>query len=86
MGFEGNVWGAVIAAIMLANTVVTVWSGRKTRNDIKDVHTVINSQLTAERAARNEQETRLVEATSRAARAEGVLEGTGIPTTAKETK
>lgn len=80
MSFEGNVWGAIIAFIMLLNTLLTVRNGRKT----DEVHKVINSQLTAERAARNEQESKLVDATSRAARAEGVLEGTGIPTVKKE--
>jgi hypothetical protein len=84
MNFEGNIWGAVIAVIVLVNTLVTAWSGRKTRADVAAVHTVINSQLTAERVARNEQESKLVDATQRAARAEGVLEGTGIVTTAKK--
>jgi hypothetical protein len=80
MSFEGNVWGVVIAVIMLINTWISVRNGRKT----DEVHKVINSQLTAERAARNDQESRLVEATQRAAKAEGVLEGTGIVTTAKK--
>lgn len=95
MNFEGNIWGAVIAVIVLVNTLVTAWSGRKTRETtvsegvqtrdaVGEVHKVVNSQLTAERAARNDQENKLVEATQRAARAEGVLEGTGIVTTAKK--
>ena len=82
MNFQGNLWGAIIAVIMLANTVLTLRNGRKT----DEVHKVINSQLTAERAARNEQETKLVEATSRASRAEGVLEGSNITTTKPEEK
>ncbi len=80
MNLDGTMWGAIIAAIMLINTLLTLRNGNKT----DEVHKVINSQLTAERAARNEQESRLVEATQRAARAEGVLEGTGIVTTVKK--
>jgi hypothetical protein len=80
MNFQGNLWGAVIAVIMLANTVLTLRNGRKT----DEVHKVINSQLTEERRARNEQESKLVEATSRASRAEGVLEGSSITTTKPE--
>jgi hypothetical protein len=95
MNFEGNIFGVIIAALMVVNTLVTAWNGRKTRattvaegvqtrDAVGEVHKVINSQLTAERAARNDQETKLVEATQRAARAEGVLEGTGIATVKKE--
>lgn len=77
MNFEGNVWGAIIAIAMLVNTWMTIRNGRKS----DEIHKVINSQLTAERIARNEQESKLVAATDRASRAEGVLEGAAITTT-----
>jgi hypothetical protein len=80
MSFEGNVWGAIIAVVMLINTWISIRNGRKS----DEIHKVINSQLTAERAARNDQEAKLVDATQRAAKAEGVLEGTGIVTLKKE--
>ena len=71
MNFEGNFWGALIAVVMLANTWLSYRNGKK----VDGVHQVINSQLTAERAARNDQEAKLVEATQRAARAEGFAAG-----------
>jgi hypothetical protein len=71
MNFQGNFWGAVIAVVMLANTWINIRNGKK----VDGVHQVINSQLTAERAARNDQEAKLVEATQRAAKAEGYSAG-----------
>ena len=47
--------------------MIAASEGEKTRAEVKDVHAVINSQLTADRLARNEQETKLVEATQKAA-------------------
>lgn len=74
MELSGNMWGAIVAFIMLINTVISIRNGRKT----DDVHKVINSQLTAERLARNEQETKLVAATQRAAHAEGFSEALAV--------
>ena len=78
MTFEGNFWGVLIAIIMLVNTVISIRNGKK----VDGVHQVINSQLTAERQARNEQESKLVEATQRAAKAEGF--SAGVASTKKE--
>ena len=78
MILEGNLWGVVIAIIMLANTWLSFRNGKK----VDGVHQVINSQLTAERQARNDQESKLVEATQRAAKAEGF--SAGVASTKKE--
>jgi hypothetical protein len=71
MALEGNFWGLLIAVVMLINTVISYRNGKK----VDGVHQVINSQLTAERVARNDQEAKLVEATQRAAKAEGFAAG-----------
>jgi hypothetical protein len=47
MSFEGNVWGAIIAIIMLANTLLTLRGNRLTQqNGLKtdEVNKVINRQ------------------------------------------
>lgn len=78
MELHGDLAGIIIAVAVLANTLLTVIMGWRNGRKTDDLHKVVNSQLTSERLARDIQETRLVDVTERAAKAEGIVEGITI--------
>lgn len=79
---SGNLYGLLTAALLILNTIMVWWSGRATRgtvkdegsatrDDVKEVHTLVNSGLT--KLIQSKDET--IASTERAASAEGKAEG-----------
>jgi SPX domain protein involved in polyphosphate accumulation len=78
MNLDGTMWGAIIAAIMFCNTMLTMYGNRLTR---------LNGQKTDNlHHEMNSMKDDLVAATDRAARAEGTAAGRAEITSEKKDK